>query len=244
MACDGQSDDLLWCRVWTSTDLVHDCLWVSRPGHDNPVSFLHDFTISLKGSKTGLLLSPFLLPTALHFFYLSVYFVWASILLGAGWLKTSLFFQKAKLWAAVTYPAAAAPAVSDAVGLHTEASPFSCCWWLISVCRPGECHYDSGWALGTKWGCTAERFLTGSRFLCLLPVFSFAMKSTVSVLLTVYRQVWKEIQTGLYFMQDQNRKSISLAENQSEVWLKWNVFSLVLLLRHNSHKWMTELMLV
>lgn len=143
-------------------DLVHDCLWVCRTGHDDPVSSLHDFTISLKGSMAELLLSPFSLPVASPI-RLSQCFLCMSLfsLSGLSWLKNNFFLKRLSFqlgqWAAMTYPAATwGPDPSAAMlwdcTLGLPHSAIAGDW--ISVHGPGEFPYDSGWDFSTKWGCT------------------------------------------------------------------------------------------
>ena len=125
------------------------------------------------------------------------------------------------------------PIGRDAMGLCARVSSFSSCWWLDWCAQTRRMPIWFWQGAGHKTGLylwPVKNLKQEGAFLCLLPMFSLAVKSASSVLLTVYRQVWKKIQIGLYFMQHQNGKSVSLAENQSEVWLKRNMFSLVLLL--------------
>lgn len=106
----------------------------------------------------------------------------------------------------MAYSAAAwsRPIGSDAVGLDcTWGLPHSDTGDWFSVC---DVILAGSWV--RKQGCTPEIVLIRGDFPCLLLVFSFAVKSSVSDLPTIYREVWKEIQTGLYFTQHQSGKSI------------------------------------
>ena len=233
MTCWGAVCELLDCRssTWLSMSMQDRTWWCCVL----PAWFHYQLEAIYDGAATPSFLPAYGIPVRV-----SQCFLCTSLLafqVQIDW-KIAFFSQKPKLSVgSVSYCDTCCsclrsrPIGSDTVGLLTSSSPISHCWWL-DQCRWTRRMPIKFWlAVGHKMGLYPWNHSHRKGILCACCQCSALLSSLqLSVLLRIYRQVWKEIQIGLYFTQHQNGKSISLAENQSEVRLKWNVFSLVLLL--------------